>query len=500
MGDVYNPPKRSNSSSWYPLDVNEFVSTFLRNLQDRNLKAVSETAIGSMIVNTYVSFVIGKGLQAQASPENSTLGWTEEQRTRFINQAESLFRTYAGSRRIDHYGKLNFYQLQSVAFRNCCVDGDSLRHSSYRSKRHGHEPYVQVLSGRWVRNPIGEIDTKTLTGGVYFDGVGREVGYSIAETTDNLSDTYECKRVSKYNPYSGFEEFDLLRLDLHEANQVRGIPILTSVLEDIGDLESFKAAYKAKAATQALFTGVITSEKDAPTPTVSTIDTLRSLREPRENVEALPHQVDDVTLGTGNIISLNPGEKFEMAESKVPATDYEKFINTELSHIAAGAGMGGVASEMVLQKYSDNYSASRATIAGQEKKWDAIRDVFATGFCTPIWKQVIDWGIRKGRIEAPGYLEGDWMFKEAVLAVTWVGSAPISIDPKKEIEAHLLAIGNNLETKEDAVRELYGKDFEETIERIGREKDLEQDVLGEGADITQIQTASDVREEDINEN
>ena len=479
MGTEYKTSGRSEVRAYYPVDINQFASFFLKTLQDRNLKAVSETSIGSMIINTFTSFTIGEGLEPQASPESSALGWTEQQRSTFIAQAESFFRRYAGSKRIDHYGKNNFYQLQAIALRNCLVDGDSLLHRSYRNKKHDYEPYIQVFSGRWVRNPLfNSVDTKKITGGVEFDSVGREIAYYIAEVTADRLDTMTARKVLKFNPYSGFMEFDLIRLDLRESNQVRGIPVLSPVLEDIFDLETFKAAYKQKAANQALFTGVITSEKDAPAPVVSTTETLKKLSTPQLTVDEakaiIAGQVHDVSMGGGNIIQLNPGEKWEMAESKAPSADFAKFVETELAHICSGVGDGGIAYEMVLQKYSDNYSASRATIAGQEKKFRNLRSVFAFEFCDPIWEQVIDYGIRQGYIEAPGYLDGDWIFRKSVLACTWIGPSPINIDPKKEVEAHILAINAGLETKEDAVREMFGRDFEETAERRLHEKELEE--------------------------
>ena len=500
-GSVYNTTKRSHvGNSYYFLDVNEYVSIFLKSLQDRNKKAVSETAIGSMLINTLVSFTLGEGLEPQASPETQVTGWTEEQRSAFISQAESFFRRYAGSKRIDHYGKNNFYQLQSIVLRNCLVDGDSLLHRSFRNGHHDYEPYVQVLSGRWVRNPNGETDTKERIGGVTFDKAGRETGFYIAETSDDLVDNFSSFFVRKFNPKSGFEEFSLVRLDLHEANQVRGLPVLSPVLEDIFDLETFKAAYKQKAATQALFTGIITSEKDAPAPVVSTVENLRNLGSSvkPEEVVSQAGQVNDIRLGSGNIVQLNPGEKFDMAESKVPATDFDKFVESELTHIASGVGGGGLAYEMVLQKYNDNYSASRATIAGQEKKFKILRSIFATQFCDPVWEQVIDWAIRKGYIEAPGYLEGDWMFRKSVLACTWIGPSPINIDPKKEIEAHIMAIDAGLETKEDAVREMYGKDYEETVERRIHEKEIEE-ASGLGKELEADTKPSRQEEEDNNE-
>ena len=472
MSNEYNPRNRSGVTPYFPLDINQLVSAFKRNLTDRSTLAAAETSTGSMILNTLVEFVVGQGLEAQSSPENSVLGWDDDTRSKFVSEAESFFRMYAGSRRIDHYGKLNFYQAQKVAFYNGLVDGDFLLRRSYRNGHHGYEPYFQILSGKWVRNPMdNSIDTKKLAGGVEFDEAGREYRYWIAQTMADLVDSLTSKPVYKYNPRSGFEEYNLVRFGIREANQVRGIPVLTPILSDIFDLEEFKIAYRMKAATQALFTGIITSEKDAPSPAVSTIDTIRNLQTPPQPGEAeLPHNVDDVKMGSGNIIQLNPGEKFDMAESKVPAADYKQYMDTELPQITAGVGL---AYEMGLQRYNDNYSASRATIAGQEKKFKNYRDDLAAGFCTPEWEQVIDWGIRRGIIEAPGYLEGDWRYRQAVLAVTWVGPAPINIDPKKEVEAHILAINAGLETREQACRELFQTDYEETVERIRKEQEMD---------------------------
>ena len=497
MSSEYSTSRRSGVKAYYPLDINEFVSAYLKTMKDRSQKAVGETAVGSMLLNTLLSFVIGQGLEAQSAPENTVLKWSDKRISRFMDESESFFRQYANSTRIDFYGRCNFAQLQQIAFREGAKDGDSLLHRSYRrkTKEHDNEPWAQVLSGKWVRNPeASTMDTKKCIGGVQFDDYGREKGYHIAVVGETLEDTLSTHYVNKYNPATGFEEYRLVRMDMREANQVRGIPFLQPVLEDIFDLETFKSAYKAKAATQALFTGVITSEKDAPAPAVSTLETIKHLADRPQDAEEESHKgkVDDVSLGTGNIIELNPGEKFDMAESKVPATDYAKFVETELAHIAAGCGYGGLAYEMVLQKYSNNYSASRATIAGQEKKFRNLRESFAFGFCQPIWEQVIDYGIRKGYIDAPGYLEGDWRTRQAILSCTWIGPSPININPKEEIEAHVLAIGNNLETKEDAIRELFGKDGDETLQR--RKKEIEAE-----NGLPAIQTSSETKEENVNE-
>ena len=491
MSNEYAPKRRTNVSANYNVDINEFVSLYLKQAQDRSSKATSETTIGAMIVNTLVHFVIGPGLEAQASPEVSVLGWDSDTTQKFISQAEAFFRMNAGSKEIDYYHKENFQTLQAIAFRNILTKGDMLLHRTYKGKKQGYAPCVQALSGSWVRQPSGMSDTKRITGGVEFDEKGHEIAYHIVKTLQNRNDSFTSERFSKYNSTTGFEEFDLIRINPREANQVRGIPLLTPALEDIYDLETFKAAYRTKAATQALLTAVIESKPDAPAGgPISTIDTIKALG--RETPEALPYKEDEsISLGTGNIIALAPGEEMNMVESKVPATDYNQYVRSELQHIG---GAVGLPYEMMVQTYSSNYSASRATIAGAEKIFRDYREEFASKFCAPVWQQVVDYGIRVGAIEAPGYIEGKKFYRDAVLASTWIGPSPISIDPLKEVNAHITAINANLETRERAMREMYQTDFEETIERIAKEQELLMEKLGEGSEFATTQ------EEDTDEN
>ena len=56
MASEFNPPKRTNTNAYFPLDINFMVSAFMKSLQDRNVKAASETATGSMILNTSIEW------------------------------------------------------------------------------------------------------------------------------------------------------------------------------------------------------------------------------------------------------------------------------------------------------------------------------------------------------------------------------------------------------------------------------------------------------------
>ena len=465
MASQYYPNDRAKVTASYNTDINALVTQFLGRSQDISKKLISETTIGAMIINALIRFVIGPGLEPKASPENTILKWSTEERAKFVSSAEAFFRMYAGSKDIDYYNRESFGSLQSVALRNILTDGDTLLHRIYGTKAQSYKPMIQLLSGAWIGNPNGSIDTKEQVGGVIFDSDGREKGYCIFQTDNNLLDSYTTKTVNKYGA-DGFEEFILVGIQPRESNQVRGIPWLSSVSQDILDLEKFKIAHRTKAATQALLTAVIKSTEDAPSAPVSSVDKIRGLE---RKSQALPVEADtsEVQLGAGNVVALNPGESIDMLESKAPMNSYKEFVELELAQIG---GAVSVPYEMMTQRYNSSFSSSRATITGAEKTYKVIREEFAGKICAPVWEQVVDYGIRLGMIEAPGYLEGSDLYKRAVLASSWIGPSSIVIDPTREINAHISAISNNLEPREIATRELLQMDFEEVTDMLQNEK------------------------------
>ena len=496
MASQYYPNNRAKVTASYNTDINALVSQFLGRSQDISKKLISETTIGAMIINALIRFVIGPGLEPKASPESSILGWSTEQRNKFASSAESFFRMYAGSKDIDYYNRESFGSLQSVALRNILTDGDTLLHRIYGTKEQSYKPMIQLLSGCWIANPNGTMDTKEQVGGVIFDANGREKGYCILQTDNNLLDSYVTKMVNKYSA-NGFEEFSLVGIQPRESNQVRGIPWLASVSQDILDLEKFKIAHRTKAATQALLTAVIKSTEDAPSAPISSVDKIRGLE---RKSEALPVETDtsEVQLGAGNVVALNPGESIDMLESKTPVNSYKEFVELELSQIG---GAVSVPYEMMTQRYNSSFSSSRATITGAEKTYRVIREEFASKICAPVWEQVVDYGIRLGLIEAPGYLEGSDLYKRAVLAVSWIGPSSIVIDPTREINAHISAISNNLEPREIATRELLQMDFEEVTDMLQSEKEgLEKKGLTTGVyDVFQEKNPNEETDDTDNE-
>lgn len=470
MDSVYsNPPStktQKNYTAYFPTEINAYVTWCLERSRNESKKLAHNTAIGSMYINALTKYVIGQGLVPNPAPESAFLDWSEERRELFVSQVSALFRMMSG-KGIDWYGRHSFKELQRIAFQNILVDGDILLHRCYSRKEYGYKPKIQVLAGSWVASPDGA-DTKDCTGGVVLTKTGVERAYYIKQVDDYLNDTFTFRRVNRYNPTTGFEEFMLIKLFSKEANQVRGIPYLTPIKNDIIDLQAFNTAHLSKAIANAIFSLFITNQPDTPVEQ-TIIDKTAELAGISAEEAGAPAPNDEdraFALSTGSITELEPGQDVKTVESQLAGADYTNVINTRLDIMG---GATGVAREMALSRYDASFSAARGTIGASEKFFAPIRNAFAYQFCTPVYEQIVDYGIRMGLIECPEYFESE-INKKAILAVSWTGPSPVSIDPTKEINACVTAIENSLMTHEQAAQTLWGKDFDEIVDGLILEK------------------------------
>lgn len=468
MANVFSPKRTSKTSRefrpWYGSNINEETTYNLSDSQNTTKHLATETAVGKAIIDRVTEFTLGQGLFPQSAPETAVLGVSDEEYARFTSEAESFFRYLTDTKDFDYYRRNTFAQLQRIAMRNILISGDVLVHKVYLSKWNNYRPTIQLISGSAVCNNNKDVDIKTCIAGVQLDSYGRESGYWIAQTDDNLHDTFTSKLFQKYNT-NGKEEFFLVALNVIEANQSRGIPYLSAVRDAILDLSTYNSATVQKALVQSLFTAFITHDKEE-TPS-SIHPTLMNLAQ--QNAEMRQEEQRDETgfaLASGNVVDLAPGEKMEMAESKTPATGIKEYVDMQLDLIGAAVG---VPREALLASFQSSYSASKGSLSVAEKGFAVFRKDIADNLCQPIWEMVVDYGIRMGEISAPGYLEGNERIKKAWLATTWIGPGAISLNPVQEVNAYVSAINAGLCTHEMAVRSLYGKDFDEVADRLGKE-------------------------------
>ena len=361
-----------------------------------------------------------------------------------------------------------------VIFKDIKIAGDTLLHYGYRKLRNGRiVPYMQVISGRMVTQNF-ELDSLEHTGGVVLDpATGREVGYLVRVIGKDRSDSLTVKKVNKYNK-SGRKEFDLVTIGKEDPSLVRGVPALTALRDDILSINKFKDNFITQSTVQNFATAFIEKDggrKSATFKYLKVLDTYETIEDDDifDKMEMNGARVteDDgerkMDLGPGYIFTLNPGEHVKMTQVQPQGNSYDQFMK---SIVGLGASVMGMSYETATNAYSASFSASRASINGMEKNVDIQRKEFAKKVCEPMWRMIIEYGILSGDIDVPEWNDLSYIQREALFSCSWAGVASPQVDPLKEVNAYATAIKNGLCTREFAVRQLYGLDHEEVVDRL----------------------------------
>lgn len=493
MASIFNSVARTPAARRfarsYPLDANQNAS-MERQAQSEVVSALYyETSVGKAVVNAETRLVIGQGLRVEPAPENIP-GISIEDRQKFVRDVNTFWRMWCNSPESDYYGRNTFYQQQQIAFREVISAGDVLSHIVFVQDADGNVGLKhQLISGRYVKAPMGEQDTKSQTAGVVFDpATGTEKGFLIAQTDENRYDAYTSVEVSKRDP-EGRDVYHLVHIGDVTPNQARGISIFSPVKDSIINLTGFIDAYVAKAKAQAVF--AIGFTHDSPLEGQSALEAVKEASDdfPGDGGESTSGSVDFSQ--TGVVFDMPIGEKPVTIESTAPSLAFSDFVDELCKIICAGCG---IPVEVAFSSYNSNYSASRATIKDAEAGLSIIREEFARQYCQPVYEAFVDILVAEGLVSAPGYLE-DRLMRKAWLSSTWTGPTVTDIDPLKEINALITAHSHGLVSKERICKTLFGTDYAEVAEIIRQEKDLEKSLgLQEEASGSNTQDDSDAAE------
>lgn len=236
--------------------------------------------------------------------------------------------------------------------------------------------------------------------------------------------------------------------------QTRGEPWLHTAALRLNDMDGYSEAEIVRARAQAVRMGII----ETPDSTGNLAD------------EELEDGSYEMTLESGMVERLNPGEKWHDSNPSAPNPNMDPFMRYMLREVAAGIG---VSYESISKDYSQsNYSSSRLAILDDRDLWRFYQSWFICDFRQQIHREWLQWAVYAGKVEGltlDQYLPNKDKF-DAVLfkprGWTW-------IDPTKEVEAYKEAIRAGFTTRTDVIASTAGGQDIEDIDNT-RKRELEQ--------------------------
>jgi len=219
----------------------------------------------------------------------------------------------------------------------------------------------------------------------------------------------------------------------------RGISPLSAAINDFQDVREVRDYAKAKAKITQLFALAITRESD--------------------DTEAISDDYS-VDFGKGPIkLDLDPGDGVDFLESKHPSTEFQAFLQTCLM-----AAMKSL--DMPWSFYDEsftNFFGSRAALGHYLTSCKSKRDDLVE-----LLDDITSWrlalAIGNGELILPaGMAFGNLSWEWVPAGVPWW-------DPLKDIKASVMAIEAGLTTRSRVVKEVYGEEWTDTIDKLAGEQ------------------------------
>jgi len=245
---------------------------------------------------------------------------------------------------------------------------------------------------------------------------------------------------------------ELLHLFIEErADQSRGFPWLVASMKGLRMLDGYSEAELIAARTAASKMGFFT--RTTPEGYQGPEDGEGNLR-----MDASP----------GVIEELPPGVSFQEWDPKHPNQAFGDFIKSRLRGVATSLGVSYNTFASDLEGV--NFSSIRAGLLEEREVWKALQRWMIEHFCEPVFEAWLELELMSGRIPLPA--SKLWKFN----APEFRGRRWQWVDPKKDVEANILAIRAGLASQRDVISE-NGGDRHDVFTAQASDKE-EADALG----------------------
>jgi capsid protein len=246
------------------------------------------------------------------------------------------------------------------------------------------------------------------------------------------------------------------------AGQGRGYSPLAHAIHEFEMLTTFTTAQIEKAILQSSISMVV-EPKDG-IPGLNPFADMGSGPSSMYEAPVAPSDTTTDSLGVNyseiNDVNLRPGSVgvFNMESGKLvpfpstaPGDSFGSFVESFVGHLAASVNMPP---ELLMLKFSSNYSASRAALILFWRTACIERDEEASDFYNPIFRAWLHGEIASGRISAPGW--SDPRLRAAWCLCSWNGPPMPSIDPSKTARADMDYIQMGAQTLDAVARNFNG--------------------------------------------
>lgn len=435
-----------------------------RKLSRNARRAYSDSLEARAIVDRNADIVVDTGIKISPTVNAAILGLSEEEADAWNTDVADRFHLYCKSKTSHRSRMYNVYEAQRLFNKTLLIDNDQFIRFYFQKE----DDALSTLSfgfidpmdimGTGVLGTDGSVNSRD---GIERDYRGRETKYHIRQRQKN--GTYKTITVPRTRSGRTIMSHGFIA---DQINQLRGLSCYGHILQEFQNITDFKLAHIDKAIQQASIAIAVENDGDTdPSDPFEDISTpagtipaqlkasaiTASEKELAESMEI--NRVDDFATGGKalNIVNLRAKDKIHSISNTAPVTNYDKFVESFTSHIAASARMPV---EVLLMKFGSNYSASRAALLLFYRVAEIYRAKIDTDFMTPLYENWIAEEIAAGRVVARGWT--DPVLRAAWTAHSIVGAPVPNIDPTKTANSNKINAALGLVDLDRAAQETNG--------------------------------------------
>lgn len=351
----------------------------------------------------------------------------------------------------DVSGRMSFRDIQILLAKACARDGEAL---------------VRKVRGRASGNPFGfalqvididRLDTRLIRAaeknqneirmGVEIDAFGRAVAYWLRGY--HPGDTYGMAAGAVQAAHTRIPADEIAHVFIAERpEQLRGTPWMHAAMTRLNNLGGYEEAAVIAARVGASKMGFFTTPDGEPI-------------KDGEDAAGVPYMEAD----PGSFGTLPAGVTFEPFNPDYPTAMYADFIKACLRGIASGLGVSYHALANDLEGV--NFSSIRSGTLEERDQWISLQEWFKDAFIDPIFDEWLGNALAFGQITMPTGKPLPLEKRDKFAAHIFQGRRWTWVDPKKDIEASLLAINAGLSSPYNIASQM-GLDLEDVITDLAR--------------------------------
>ena len=437
-------------------------------MAERAYSLVTTNEFARILVSRLTEFVVGTGLKVHPQPMRNLLKrmFKVEISDDFVKNIQELWSLHEDDPNISITKDQNIHGLAKTIYYNGLIAGDCLVIKRIVNE---HLQY-QIVNGLAVRSglSVAEKTANKIIDGVEIDGNEVPVAYYVTD-----KDGKE-QRIPARDSKGRLTAW-LVPVGVKRLNATRAYSTLGAIMQKLHKIGQYTNSEIIAAEANSKFAATIEqTELSSGVNPLKNIPLGRGLREefnaPVETQTSsgeVKRFKDNLSrIASGLFIHLPKGQKLNSFDTKRPNVNFTAFLDGSMKYNYAS---NGIPVEVALMQFSNNFSASRASLKMFEVILEYTRKhTIDDNFYQIVYRQFFELACLKGLIDAPKYLQlrnDDGCLDNAYTKAKFVGLKIPHIDEVKEVNAQLSKLKGGLTTFELALESLgVSTDFDTLIE------------------------------------